>query len=115
MPITFPSSSPPSPTTTLESPPTTRPSTPPRTPHPLPPIKLTPKLQLIHIILLARQILQPLPLTLRNHPRRQHTQEHEESEDLHDAVDPGRRVVVRRATLDHRREEDLGDHSTEFA
>lgn len=73
------------------------------------------RLQLIHILLLARQRLQPRLLTLGDQQTRQHTQEHEERENLHHAVDPGRGVIVARAPLDHGREEDLCKHGAQLA
>lgn len=83
---------------------TSTPSIPPRT-----------RLQLIHILLLARQRLEPRLLTLRHQQARQHPEKHEQREDLHDAVNPGCRIIMRRALLDHRREEYLRKHRAEFA
>lgn len=71
-------------------------------------------LHLIHILFLTSQALQALPLTLGHQKARQHTQKHEKRKYLHNAVDPGRRIVMRSATLDHGREEDLCKHGTEL-
>ena len=71
-------------------------------------------LQIIHILLLPRQRLKSRLLALGNQQTRQHTQEHEQREDLHHAMNPRRRILVCSALFYHRREEDLRKHRAEF-
>src|SRR5258708_1972083 len=43
---------------------------------------------------LTRELLKRLPLRLRDQQRREDTAEHEQREDLHDVIEPGRRVLL---------------------
>jgi hypothetical protein len=80
-----------------------------------PPIPPPTRRQVVYIFFLARQRLEARLLALWHEQARQHAQEHEQREDLHHAVNPGRRVIVRRAALNHRRKENLRKHRAQLA
>lgn len=71
---------------------------------------------MLHItVVLAAQFLQRLALGLGDKQTGDDPTEHEQSEDLHDVVEPGGLVVLLRATVDQRTEHALGDDSSDLA
>lgn len=73
------------------------------------------RLQLIHIVLFARQFLKSHALRLRHKEARQHAQEHEERKHAHHVMDPRIGVIMRSAIRDHGREEDLRKDGAQLA
>ena len=65
---------------------------------------------------LTRQLLERATLRLRDEQSGEDAAEHEEGEDLHDVVEPGRVVGARGGAADAERAEDaLGDDGADFA
>ena len=64
---------------------------------------------------LASKLLESLALGLRDQKRGETAQEHEQSVDLHDVVEPGRLVLGSSTTGAERTDEDLGDDGADLA
>ncbi len=65
---------------------------------------------------LARQLLESLPLSLRDQKRRKQTHQHEECENLHDVIEPWGIVGPGcSAARTERAEDALSDDGTDFA
>lgn len=84
--------------------------------HPLPPHSHILRIVLRRALHLSSQLLQRLPLRLRDQQRREDTAEHEERKDLQDMVQPRRRRASGRcATGSQGADEGLGEDGADFA